>query len=136
MRLPVDIIVLVLSHTSSSILCGNGTGCILRAEIGPSDPEVIVNESSDSLEVDVDMFRDYWAVLRLSGVGMEEAAAKLAQEDYVSARLNDQTFKVDDFHSWLVLARLLALSHGQSSITTDIWTRMRELERARLHGSG
>ena len=134
MRLPVDISVLVLSHTSSSILCGNGGGCILRTKVASTEPMEPSLEEAGGEEVDLGKLRNYWSVLRLSEVSMDPAAAELAEEDFVSARQDDQTVTSDDFHSWLVVARLLALSYGHSSVSEATWRRMKELEKMRLQG--
>ena len=35
-------------------------------------------------------------------------------------------------HYWITLAKLLALSCGQTAITVPLWQQMRQLEAARL----
>ncbi|KAF6208897.1 hypothetical protein GE061_014639 [Apolygus lucorum] len=53
------------------------------------------------------------------------------QNDFVEMRRIDSKITPDEMHSHLVLARLLALSHGQGVLTKDIWNRASELERLR-----
>uniref|UniRef100_A0A146LVX7 Mini-chromosome maintenance complex-binding protein n=1 Tax=Lygus hesperus TaxID=30085 RepID=A0A146LVX7_LYGHE len=53
------------------------------------------------------------------------------QNDFVEMRRIDSKITPDEMHTHLVLARLLALSHGQNVLTKDIWDRASELERLR-----
>ena len=56
------------------------------------------------------------------------------QEDFVSARQHDKdAMSAEDFQTLLVLGRLLAISHGQMSLTKPLWERAKEMEAQRKH---
>lgn len=139
MRLPIDVPVVVLSHLSSSILSKNDGGRFLQVKVDAAETRGTgSNNSSEEIcdkepnVVDVNSFRNYWAILRLSDISMDPSTAVIAEEDYVRARQENAAVSSDDFHSWLILARLLALSYGHSSVSENTWKRMRELEGLRL----
>ena len=75
--------------------------------------------------------RKWWAFARLQEVTMDEHVAKAAEDDFVSARQADESLTPANFHAWLAVARLLALSHGEAKITMPIWTHMKALEAQR-----
>jgi hypothetical protein len=64
-------------------------------------------------------------------------AQKLAETDFIEARNNPDTttaadkVTTDTLHLWLSIGRLLSLSNGQMQLTTDVWNRMKDLERQR-----
>ena len=78
-----------------------------------------------------DAARAWWAQQRRQDVSMDAAMTKTAEDDFVSARQRDATLTSVDFHAWLTVARLLALSLGQNSITPSVWSHMREMESRR-----
>lgn len=75
--------------------------------------------------------RTWWAATRLQDVTMDAAVTKVVEDDFVNARQRNQALTSIDFHAWLTVARLLAVSLGESKITEDIWSRMRVLEEQR-----
>ena len=75
--------------------------------------------------------RTWWAATRLQDVTMDAAVTKVVEDDFVNARQRDQALTSIDFHAWLTVARLLAVSLGERKITEDIWRRMRGLEEQR-----
>ncbi|ELT90896.1 hypothetical protein CAPTEDRAFT_110933, partial [Capitella teleta] len=62
-----------------------------------------------------------------------DAVQEALQGDFVERRRADSNaFSVDDFHSLLVLTRLLSLSLGQSCLSLDVFSRAKDLEAERL----
>ncbi|KAK2161874.1 hypothetical protein LSH36_108g04002 [Paralvinella palmiformis] len=54
---------------------------------------------------------------------------KLIEEDFVNTRKEDSSkMSIDDFHSLLLLSRLLSLTYGKKSLTQEIWNRAKLLE--------
>lgn len=97
---------------------------------------------------DVLAFRQYLALTRLLDVTMSDAVIKQAEEDFVQSRqrvhsqVNGNSSNIhhpnpipmltaSDFHRWLLLARLIAVSFGETKITADHWLHMKNLERKR-----
>ena len=81
----------------------------------------------------VQQIRLWWSYTRLSQVAMSEAAITVAENDFVNLRQVDSRLTLDDFHTWLCVARLMAVSLVDSEITPDHWRAMRALERERLN---
>ncbi|XP_042219539.1 LOW QUALITY PROTEIN: mini-chromosome maintenance complex-binding protein-like [Homarus americanus] len=65
--------------------------------------------------------RSYLTAARLMDYTLLEDMQKMVQEDFVDTRKNDDTISAYDLHSLLVLARLLAVSCGQNTLTPEVW---------------
>jgi hypothetical protein len=98
---------------------------VAEQEQGDEEPE------SEQGSVEWQDLKAWWAALRLQDVSMDADTIQAAEDDFVSARQSDDTLTLADFHSWLTVARLLALSLGETKITKEVWTRMRDLELRR-----
>ena len=98
---------------------------VAEQEQGDEEPE------PEQGSVEWQDLKAWWAALRLQDVSMDADTIQAAEDDFVSARQSDDTLTLADFHSWLTVARLLALSLGETKITKEVWTRMRDLELRR-----
>jgi hypothetical protein len=89
--------------------------------------------------------RLWWAVVRLIEPSMTEDTLRMAETDFVMARNTplvsggsqfDENLPlsvdIGDFHHWLSLARLMAVSNGETSITVDHWRRVQLMETQRM----
>jgi hypothetical protein len=57
---------------------------------------------------------------------------QLLQDEFVLMRQKDSTVSVELYRSWLTLARLLALSYGETTLTANRWEYTKSLEQTRL----
>ena len=68
---------------------------------------------------------------REEGVKSDERSAERGGEGENEGE-REATIGTADFHNWLALVRLIALSYGERSITLEHWDKMREMERRRM----
>ena len=76
--------------------------------------------------------RQWWATVRETDVIMNETVAIAGIESFAAARQTDTRLTQSDFHRWLTISRLIAVSEGSIEINQNHWDRMRELESKRL----
>uniref|UniRef100_UPI00358FA7D1 mini-chromosome maintenance complex-binding protein isoform X2 n=1 Tax=Myxine glutinosa TaxID=7769 RepID=UPI00358FA7D1 len=85
----------------------------------------------------LDKFRVYLTLTRLMEYNIDDSISKIVEEDFVEMRrLEPDNITGENLHMLLTVARLLSLSVGQSSLTSQRWQRTKELEfsrRARPH---
>ena len=62
---------------------------------------------------------------------MPPEAERHAQEDFVRCRKTDRSLQAEDMHRWLTMARLLALSYGETKLTEARWAQMKSFETQR-----
>ena len=53
-------------------------------------------DSINGKNIDLDSFRKYWSCFRLLSTNMDSTTAKVAEEDFVVARQQDQRITADD----------------------------------------
>lgn len=75
--------------------------------------------------------RAYLTAARLIDYNLTEDMQKMVQDDFVESRKNDNSISADDLHHLLILARLVAVSCGDSSLNADIWRSAKILENER-----
>lgn len=81
--------------------------------------------------------RRYLTMCRELDYSLSESLQKEVQEDFVRMRQagggggHQGRATVDDLHAHLVLARFVATSHGQSTLTPDQWNRVKAMEEER-----
>ena len=119
--------IILFSDTSSSIFSGDG--CIVKVNVHGSEGKQ--TGTTDGETVNLESFRKYWSCLRLLSTTMDESTAKIVEDDFVTARQQNQKISSDDFHMWLVLCRLLAASYGHSEVTVNTWKKVLDLEKQR-----
>ncbi|KAM4032024.1 mini-chromosome maintenance complex-binding protein isoform 2-T2 [Anomaloglossus baeobatrachus] len=83
-------------------------------------------------------FRMYLSLLQVMDYTISEEIIKAVEDDFVEMRKSDpQSICADDLHRLLVVARLLSLSTGQTSLSLETWLQAKELEiqrKVRLQG--
>ncbi|XP_015110478.1 mini-chromosome maintenance complex-binding protein [Diachasma alloeum] len=136
MEYEMDIPVLILSETKSFLPCMVQVPLNIDSDIENRYPQVL--QLVEQFLKDEDRLNDvrkYFKQLQLLDFQIDQAIADTIQEDFVKLRQLDDKINADNLHSLMVLARLMALSHGESSLTLERWrdTFKKELERlARL----
>ncbi|XP_069468048.1 mini-chromosome maintenance complex-binding protein isoform X2 [Ambystoma mexicanum] len=74
-------------------------------------------------------FRTYVSLLRLMDYNISDEVTKAVEDDFVEMRKYDpQSITADDLHRMLVVARLLSLSVGQTTLSRERWLRAKQLE--------
>nr|XP_053640674.1 mini-chromosome maintenance complex-binding protein-like [Cherax quadricarinatus] len=71
--------------------------------------------------------RSYLTTARLMSYTLSDEMQKMVQDDFVDSRKNENGITASDLHSLLVLARLVAVSCGETSLTPDIWRSVKIL---------
>jgi len=79
----------------------------------------------------LDRLRKYLTTCRLANFELTEQVMKAVQDDFVSMRQTEQGISVEDFHSLLVLGRLVSISHGRNTLTPEDWEEAKRMERER-----
>ena len=133
---------------------------------GPTVIDESINTVSSMLNVDLlNKIRAYLTVVQHLTYQLNEDIQKAVQEDFVQERRmrsaaqnngvqgeseeNGQDnssgaagnrerigMSTDDLHAHLVLARLLGLSRGETTLTRDMWEETKRMERARKERVG
>ena len=95
-------------------------------------------------------FRSYLTVVQFLPYKLNDDVQKAVQEDFVQERRNHASahrnggsengaghndesrgMSTDDLHAHLVLARLLGLSYGETTLTLERWENTKSVERTR-----
>ncbi|XP_014287080.1 mini-chromosome maintenance complex-binding protein [Halyomorpha halys] len=126
-----DIPVLVLSQTPSIL---------------PHDAQVELipdKHSSSNIEDNIasinkfltgpllDKIRIYLTVAANLTYKLPEEFQSIVQNDFVELRQKDSKFSVDDLHELIVVARLLSLSYGKTSLDQSIWEKSKSMVTGR-----
>ena len=141
--LEMEIPVLTISTTKSLLPLGSGGCTIPHAPLGPSQA---IGACAALQPPAVDGLRAYLALVRtLAGCAsptdgaeapphsfdMPPEAERHAQQDFVRCRKTDRSLQAEDMHRWLTMARLLALSYGETKLTEARWAQMKSFETQR-----
>ena len=98
----------------------------LRSQGGGGIVDIIGNLAEDAKAA----IRMYLMVARSGDASvMDDATTKHLEADIVSARNEDKSLTADTFHSWMTMARLMALSYGSAAITSEHWNLVRQLTK-------
>ena len=129
MDFQTDFNICILSDGRS--LFKHGVDCtvpIIESQTTPS------NLNSQKL----DQIRNYISLMNCMNAGIvpldytiNQAVHKMVETDFVELR-SSESGGPETLHLWLVLGKLLVLSHGQTELTGDMWVRMRNMEKERL----
>ena len=146
-----DVPALVLSDGRSML--PNDTQLMLKPT-QPSEPTT-VDESLSAVGSSLDSevlrkFRSYLTVVQFLPYQLNDDVQKAVQEDFVQERRNHASaqqnggaengagnngeargMSTDDLHAHLVLARLLGLSYGETTLTLERWENTKRIERSR-----
>ncbi|XP_008320334.1 mini-chromosome maintenance complex-binding protein isoform X2 [Cynoglossus semilaevis] len=132
MEFPCNINVLIVSEARS--LLPSDCQVHVHSQVVPSDME----EYLGSIHIHSQAFsqlnklRIYLSVARLLDYSISEELTKAVEDDFVDMRKDDpQSISAEDLHRLLVVARLLSLSLGQTSLSRDMWLRAKDLEAQR-----
>ncbi|KAM9726909.1 mini-chromosome maintenance complex-binding protein [Menidia menidia] len=132
MEFPCNINVLVASEGRS--LLPSDCQVHLQPPVAPSHMEEYLGgihmhpQGSSQLN----KFRIYLSVARLLDYSISDEVTKSVEEDFVDMRKDDpQSISAEDLHRMLVVARLLSLSLGESSLTREGWLKAKHLEMLR-----
>ena len=109
--------------------CVSTVGTDMPPRERPLEPRT--DDSEKGLEW-LQTVRAWWSTVRLIEVTMSESVAVEGVDSFAHARQSDLRLTQADFHRWLTVSRLLAVSEGASEITSKHWAKMRDLELRRL----
>lgn len=113
----------------SKISCVSTVGTDTPSNTRPQEPHTDDSEKGSEWLWTV---RAWWSTVRLIEVTMSESVAVEGVDSFAHARQSDLRLTQADFHRWLTVSRLLAVSEGSSEITSKHWAKMRDLEQMRL----
>uniref|UniRef100_A0AAQ5YEI3 Mini-chromosome maintenance complex-binding protein n=1 Tax=Amphiprion ocellaris TaxID=80972 RepID=A0AAQ5YEI3_AMPOC len=132
MEFPCNINVLIASEGRS--LLPSDCQIHLQPQVAPSHLE----ESLSSIHMhpqassQLNKFRIYLSMARLLDYSISDEVTKSVEDDFVDMRKDDpQSISAEDLHRMLVVARLLSLSLGQTSLSRDSWLRAKHIEMLR-----
>ncbi|XP_073540700.1 mini-chromosome maintenance complex-binding protein [Phyllobates terribilis] len=137
MEFPCNINVLVTSE-GRSLLPSDCQVCLKPLLCPPSLEQYTEALLSATLPSLLNKFRMYLSLLQVTDYTISEENIKAVEDDFVDMRKSDaQSIGADDLHRLLVVARLLSLSSGQTSLSHETWLQAKELEiqrKSRLQG--
>uniref|UniRef100_A0A3Q3MBD0 Mini-chromosome maintenance complex-binding protein n=1 Tax=Mastacembelus armatus TaxID=205130 RepID=A0A3Q3MBD0_9TELE len=132
MEFPCNINVLIASEGRS--LLPSDCQVHLQSQVTPPHMEEYLSsilmhpQASSQLK----KFRMYLSVARLLDYAISDEVTKSVEDDFVDMRKEDpQSISAEDLHRMLVVARLLSLSLGQTSLSRDSWLRAKHIEMLR-----
>jgi len=79
----------------------------------------------------LDRIRAYISGCRAAEYNLTDEVMKRVQDDFVAMRQQEGGMTVEDFHSLLVLARLVSISNGRTSLDPSDWEKAKEMEKER-----
>ncbi|KAM3913776.1 mini-chromosome maintenance complex-binding protein [Leptodactylus fuscus] len=128
MEFPCNINVLVTSEGRS--LLPSDCQVHLKPQMCPASleqySEALLSATLPSL---LNKFRIYLTLLQLMEYTIPDEVTKAIEDDFVDMRRGDpQSISADDLHSLLVVARLLSLSAGQTTLSRERWLRAKDME--------
>ncbi|MEE6486655.1 hypothetical protein FKM82_014659 [Ascaphus truei] len=131
MEFPCNINVLVASEARS--LLPSDCQVHLQPQLVPPNMEQYMGALlAASLPSLLNKFRIYLSLLRFLDYSISEEVTKAVEDDFVDMRKSDpQSISADDLHRLLVVARLLSLSVGQTTLSRERWLRAKQLEMQR-----
>ncbi|CAL1578388.1 unnamed protein product [Knipowitschia caucasica] len=132
MEFPCNINVLISSEGRS--LLPSDCQVPLRPQLPPSQ----LDEYLSGLHVpqtnspQTNRFRSYLSLAQLLPYNISEEMTKWVEDDFVDMRKDDpQSISAEDLHRLLVVARLLAVSEGESALSRESWSKAKHLEALR-----
>ena len=82
----------------------------------------------------LESLRKFLTVVRNLSFDVSDDVQNFVQEDFVNERQNGtaaERMTAEDLHSHLVLARLVALGHGLSTLDPESWSKVKSMEKER-----
>ncbi|KAL7877885.1 hypothetical protein SRHO_G00045280 [Serrasalmus rhombeus] len=132
MEFPCNINVLIVSEGRS--LLPSDCQVHLRPALSPPNLEeylktVQLAQASSQLN----KYRVYFTVARSLDYNISDQITKAVEEDFVEMRKDDpQSVSAEDLHRMLIVARLLCLSYGQTSLSRENWIKAKQMEMMRI----
>ncbi|XP_061545683.1 mini-chromosome maintenance complex-binding protein isoform X1 [Phycodurus eques] len=134
MEFPCNINVLVTSEGRS--LLPSDCQLHLQPQVAPDHMDEYLNSIPMHVQTSsqFNKFRLYLGVARQLDYSISDEVTKSVEDDFVDMRKDDpQSISAEDLHRMLVVARLLSLSLGQTSLSRDIWVKAKHLEIQRSY---
>lgn len=126
-----NLLVLILSEGKSMLPAD--CHVVLRPHEGCQHIERALSRISPAT---IECMRAFLGVARLADYSLSPEMQEILQDDFVKSRQeNHSNMTAEDFHLLLLLSRLMSLSHGQNTLTTEMWSHVKQMEaerRARL----
>lgn len=132
MEFPCNINVLTTSEGRS--LLPSDCHIRLQPQVNPAQMEEILSSIHAPLNAasQLNKFRMYLTAAQRLDYSISDEVVKSVEDDFVEMRRDDpQSMSAEDFHRMLVVARLLSLSLGQTSLSRDIWLKVKHIESLR-----
>ncbi|XP_067382817.1 mini-chromosome maintenance complex-binding protein [Channa argus] len=132
MEFPCNINVFIISEGRS--LLPSDCQVHLQSQVTPPHLEEYLSSIRMHLQASsqLNKFRVYLSVARLLDYSISDEVTKAVEDDFVDMRKDDpQSISAEDLHRMLVVARLLSLSLGQTSLARDSWQRAKHIEMLR-----
>tara|TARA_B110000977_G_scaffold197818_1_gene281308 strand:- start:14763 stop:16925 length:2163 start_codon:yes stop_codon:yes gene_type:complete len=114
----------------------NVSGSMTNGLVEGMDASVVVRMTKEPSEAPINPnligeMRAFLASARSSEHQISKQAGQDIEKAMVAARAKDNSNEVtqEKFHRWLTMARLVALSTGETDLTVDHWNRAMECER-------
>ncbi|XP_042560954.1 mini-chromosome maintenance complex-binding protein isoform X2 [Clupea harengus] len=132
MEFPCNINVLVASEGRS--LLPSDCQVHLKPQLAPPNlGEFLGAIQAAQAPSQMNRYRLYLSVTRRMDYSISEEVTKAVEEDFVEMRKDDpQSMSAEDLHRMLVVSRLLSLSFGQTTLSTDVWMKTKHLEMLRM----
>ncbi|KAI5625070.1 mini-chromosome maintenance complex-binding protein, partial [Silurus asotus] len=128
MEFPCNINVLIMSEGRSLLPCD----CQVHLHPTTNPPnleEYLKTLQHSQLSSQLNKYRVYLTVARSLDYSISDQITKAVEEDFVEMRKDDpQSISAEDLHRMLVVARLLSLSYGQSTLSRENWIKAKQLE--------
>ncbi|KAL4424256.1 hypothetical protein ABPG75_001557 [Micractinium tetrahymenae] len=125
---PADAPVTVLSLGRSLLKDAVGLALPLRPTAPLADAAAV---QAAATSADLPPLRAYLAAARSADFAIGPDMEAFLQQELAGARQKNRDINERTFHTWMNLARLLALSHGEAALTRERWQAMRAMEEAR-----
>ncbi|XP_058242003.1 mini-chromosome maintenance complex-binding protein isoform X1 [Hemibagrus wyckioides] len=128
MEFPCNINVLIMSEGRSLLPCDCQVH--LNPTVSPPNLEEYLKAVQHAqLPSQLNKYRVYLTVAHLLDYSISDQMTKAVEEDFVEMRKDDpQSISAEDLHRMLVVARLLSLSYGQTTLSREGWMKAKQLE--------
>ncbi|XP_076172689.1 mini-chromosome maintenance complex-binding protein isoform X2 [Ptiloglossa arizonensis] len=128
-----DIPVLILSEAKSFIPCQTQVPLKVNSESKNRYPQVLeMAEQYLKDENRLTNIRRYLKFVKNMKFEFNDDIVKEIQNDFVQMKQTNKNINIDHLHSLMVLARLLSLSYGLNTLTTEHWKKAVQMELERL----
>uniref|UniRef100_A0A8B9GYX5 Mini-chromosome maintenance complex-binding protein n=1 Tax=Astyanax mexicanus TaxID=7994 RepID=A0A8B9GYX5_ASTMX len=132
MEFPCNINVLIASEGRSLLPCDCQVH-LCPALNPPNLEEYLKTIQLAQVSSQLNKYRIYLSVARSLDYSISDQMTKEVEEDFVEMRKDDpQSVSAEDLHRMLIVARLLSLSYGQTSLSRENWMKAKQMELVRI----